>query len=131
MTNQFLHKEYDLCFGQLRFYDERQSNLLKFFFSFVSAIAASQFAIYKLFNSLTEEFFVFFTFLSLVVLVSSILIFMAMVQNRLYFVFMARQINALRGHLMKKEAAEFTENQLYTKTDFSAMRSMGSESLII
>ena len=47
---------------------------------------------------------------------------MAMVQNRLYFVFMARQINALRGHLLKEEASDFTENQLYTKTDFSAIK---------
>lgn len=122
MTNQFLHKEYELCFGQLRFYDERQNSLLKFFFSFVSAIAAAQLAIYKMFNSLTEDFLLFFTFLSLIVLVCSILVFLSMVQNRLYFVFMARQINALRGHMLKEEASEFTENQLYTRTDFSAIK---------
>lgn len=52
----------------------------------------------------------------------SLLIFLSMLQNRLYFVFMARQINAIRGHLMKHEAPMFTENQLYTKTDFSAIK---------
>jgi len=35
---------------------------------------------------------------------------------------MARQINAIRGHLLKHEAPMFKENQLYTKADFSAIK---------
>jgi hypothetical protein len=46
-VNEFLHKEYELCFEQLRFYDERQSNLLKFLFTLTSAVATAQFALYK------------------------------------------------------------------------------------
>ena len=122
MTNNYLHKEYELCFAQLRYYDERQNSLLKFFFSLTTAAAASQFAIYKLFNELTDDFFLFFLFLSVVVVVCSFLIFLSMVQNRLYFVFMARQINALRGHLLNSEAPEFKDNQLYISTDFSAIK---------
>lgn len=122
MTNDFLHKEYELCFEQLRFYDDRQTNLLKFLFTLTSAIAAAQFALYKLFNSPTREFFLCLAFLSVVVFTASLLIFLSMIQNRIYFVFMARQINAIRGHLLKNEASEFTENQLYTRTDFSAVK---------
>lgn len=121
-SNTFLHKEYELCFGQLRFYDERQTNLLKYLFTLTSTIAAAQFALYKVFNSTTHEFFLCLAFLSIVVLTGSFLIYLSMLQNRLYFVFMARQINAIRGHLMKHEAPMFTENQLYTKTDFSAIK---------
>ena len=122
MDNSFLHKEYELCFEQLRFYDERQTNLLKFLFTLTSAVSGAQFALYKLFGAPTREFFVCLGFLSLVVVTASLLIFMSMIQNRLYFVFMARQINAIRGYLLAREAPEFTENQLYTKTDFSAVK---------
>lgn len=122
LSNSFLHKEYELCFGQLRFYDERQTNLLKYLFSITSTVAAAQFALYKLFNSPTHEFFLCLLFLSTIVFTGALLIFMSMLQNRLYFVYMARQINAIRGHLMKHEAPLFQENQLYTKTDFSAIK---------
>ena len=122
MSNIFLHKEYELCFEQLRFYDERQTNLLKYLFTLTSTVAAAQFALYKLFNSPTYEFFLCLAFLSIVVATGSLLIFLSMLQNRLYFVFMARQINAIRGYLMEHEAPRFKENQLYTKTDFSAIK---------
>jgi len=121
-SNLFLYKEYELCFGQLRFYDERQTNLLKYLFTLTSAVAAAQFALYKVINSASYEFFICLAFLSSVVVTGSLLIFLSMLQNRLYFVFMARQINAIRGHLMKHEAPMFTENQLYTNTDFSAIK---------
>ena len=121
-SNVFLHKEYELCFEQLRFYDERQTNLLKYQVTLTSAVATAQYALLKLFNSLTHEFFLSLVFLSVIVLTGSLLIFLSMLQNRLYFVFMARQINAIRGFLTKHEAPMFTENQLYTKTDFSAIK---------
>jgi len=34
-----------------------------------------------------------------------------MLQNRLYFVYIARQINAIRGYMMATEAGEFHNNQ--------------------
>jgi len=122
LSNVFLHKEYELCYGQLRFYDERQTNLLKYLFTLTSTVAAAQFALYKVFNSPNHDFFLCLAFLSTVVFMGSLLIFLSMLQNRLYFVYMARQINAIRGHLMRHEAPKFTENQLYTKTDFSAIK---------
>ena len=122
MSNLFLHKEYELCFGQLRFYDERQTNLLKYLFTLTSAVSAAQFALYKVFDSPTHDFFLCLAFLSTVVVTGSLLIFLSMLQNRLYFVYMARQINAIRGHLLKHEAPMFKENQLYTKADFSAIK---------
>lgn len=122
MKNDYLHKEYELCFEQLRFYDERQINLLKFLFSLTSAVAAAQFALYKLFGAPTKDFHICLAFLAIIVFVGSQLVYLSMVQNRLYFVFTARQINALRRHLLREEAPSFAENQLYTKTDFSAIK---------
>jgi len=121
-TNSFLHKEYELCFAQLKFYDERQINLIKYLFTLSTTVSAAQFALYKTFDYINYDFFICLAFLSTVVVIGSILILLSILQNRLYFVYTARQINAIRGHLLKYEAPMFTKNQLYTKTDFLAIK---------
>lgn len=120
--NSFLQKEYEACFEQLRFYDERQNDLLKFLFTLTSAVAGGLFAIYKVLGSATHEFFLCLAFLAWVVFVATVLLYLSMLQNRLYFVFIARQINAIRGFCLAREAPEFTQNQLYTSTDFPAIK---------
>jgi hypothetical protein len=122
MGNEFLHKEYELCFQQFRYYDDRQNNLIKYLVTLTSSIATAVFAIYKFLEAPTQQFFICQTFLSAVVFVASVLIYLSMLQNRLYFVFIARQLNAIRGFLLREEAAEFKNNQLYTSTDFSATK---------
>lgn len=122
MANDYLKKEYELCFTQLRFYDDRQANLLQYLFTLTSAVATAQFAVYKVLNGITPEFFICQTFLSIVVFVVTVLLYSAMLQNRLYFVMIARQINAIRGYLMKTEAEGFENNQLYTSIDFPALK---------
>jgi len=118
----FLYKEYEMCFEQLRFYDNRSSNLLKYLFTLTSSVATAQFAIYKLTQTLDSRFFTSHAFLSFVVFIATLLLFLGMLQNRLYFVYTARQINAIRGFLLATECSEFTENQLYTSTNFSALK---------
>lgn len=120
--NSFLEKEYEMCFEQIRFYDERQNELLKYLFTLTSAVAAGQFAIYKVLGSESREFFLCLAFLSGVVFVATILIYLSMLQNRLYFVFTARQINAIRGFCLAQDAPDFKGNQLYTSTDFRAIK---------
>jgi hypothetical protein len=122
MRQDFLLKEYELCFEQLRFYDNKHSDILKFLFTLTSAVATAQFAIYKFFKAPTQGFFLCQTFLSSIVFVASALLFLAMLQNRLYFVFVTRQINAIRKFLLETEAREFKDNQLYTSTDFPALK---------
>jgi hypothetical protein len=122
MSNQYLLKEYELCFAQLRFYDERHDNLLKYLFSLTAAVATAQFAVYKLLEGPTFGFFACQAFLSTIVFIATLLLYLAMLQNRLYFVYTARQLNAIRGFLMFSEASEFKNNQLYTSTDFSAFK---------
>jgi len=122
MSNEYLMKEYELCFEQLRFYDERHSNILKYLFSLTSAVATAQFAIYKLFKGATHGFFTCQAFLSIVVFIATLLLFLSMLQNRLYFVYIARQLNAIRGYLMETEAKGFLNNQLYTSADFPALK---------
>ena len=118
----FLIKEYELCFEQLRFYDNRQENLLKYLFTLTTSVATAQFAIYKLIHTTDSRFFIFQSFLSVIVFIASTLLFLSMLQNRLYFVFVAKQINAIRGFFLSTDSADFKNNQLYTSTSFSALK---------
>lgn len=122
MASEFLLKEYDLCFEQLRFYDTRQEGLLKYLFTLTSATAAAQFAVLQFLGSPTDTFFAAQGFLFLVVFTASLLLYLMMLQNRLYFIFIARQINAIRKHMLETDAVAFAENQLYTSTSFSAFK---------
>jgi hypothetical protein len=122
MAHDYLLKEYELCFEQLRFYDKRQESILQYLFSLASAATTAEFAVYKFLHSATVDFFWFLSFLSGVVFVSTLLLTMSLVQNRLYFIYIARQLNAIRGYLMRVEAGGFHDNQLYTSTNFPALK---------
>ncbi len=122
MSHEFLLKEYELSFDQLRFYDTRHESLLKYSFSLTSAVATAQFGIYRLLNGATPVFFTCAAILSGLVFVATALLFLTMLQNRLYFVYVARQINAIRGYLMEVDAKGFSHNQMYTSTDFHALK---------
>lgn len=122
MAQDYLMKEYELCFEQLRFYDERHENILKYMFSLTAAVATAQFAVYQYLHGATVGFFGFEALLSALVFIATLLLFMALVQNRLYFVYVARQLNAIRGYLMEVEAAGFKNNQMYTSFDFPALK---------
>jgi hypothetical protein len=54
-----------------------------------------------------------------------------MVQNRIYFTFAAKQINAIRKYLLENEAPYFKENQMYTSTGFSAFKFFSIQTLMI
>ncbi len=122
MNNAFLYKEYELNYEQLRFYDSRQENTFLYLFTLTSSVATAIFAIYKFFLSATPGFYKCHLFLSTIVFVATVLLYAAMIQNRLYFVFTARQLNAIRAYLLKVETPEFQDNQLYTSTNFPAVK---------
>jgi hypothetical protein len=122
MANEYLMKEYELCFEQLRFYDERHEKVLTYTFNLTAAAATAQFAIFNLLHGATVGFFEFAAILSGLIFIATVLLFMAQLQNRLYFVYVARQLNAIRGYLMSVDAASFRNNQMYTSFDFPALR---------
>jgi hypothetical protein len=129
MANDYLIKEYELCFKQLRFYDTRHENLLKYLCSITSAVATAQFAVYQLLHGATTQFLVCEGLLSGLVFIGTVLLFLAMLQNRLYFVFIARQLNAIRGYLMEVAADGFEKNQMYTSTNFPALKPLSVHTL--
>jgi len=122
MSIEYLLKEYELSYKQLQYYDDRHSNILKYTFTLTSSVATAQFAIFRFFQGATQDLFAFQAILSVIVFVATLLLYLAMLQNRLYFFFMARQLNAIRGYLMITEAGDFHSNQLYTSTDFPVLK---------
>ncbi|SRR6266542_4551523 len=131
MAHEYLLKEYELCFEQLRFYDQRQESLLKYAITLTSAIATAQFAIYRLLHDSVVEFFQCSAILSSLVFIGILLLFLAMLQNRLYFIYVARQLNAIRGYLMEAEAGNFKNNQMYISTDFPALKACSIHTFVL
>jgi hypothetical protein len=117
MGNDYLYKEYELCFNQLQYYDSRQVDLLNV------SVTGALFALYKFLHGTNQLYFQCQMTVSVVVFVGSVLLFFAMVQNRLYFVFTARQINSIRGYLITNEVLGFTNmNRMYLDKDLPAVQ---------
>lgn len=131
MDYTFLYREYEECFKQLRFYDERQVGLVNYILTLSSTAATVIFGLYKLFEKDMSKFFLAQSVLSLIIYVSIIVIIAGMVQNRIYFTFAAKQINAIRKHFLENEASYFKENQMYTSTSFSAFKFLSIQTLMI
>jgi len=122
MSSEFLYKEYECCFEQLRYYDTRHFDTLKYIFTLSSSASAALFALYNLFKLTSKEFYIFQSLLTLIVFVSTLILYLTMVRNRLCFVRVARQLNAIRGFLLETEAMGFTNNQLYTSTNTESFK---------
>jgi hypothetical protein len=129
VANEYLFKEYELCFEQLRFYDARAESLLKYLCTLTSSITVALFAIYQIQNGPTFGFYQCMSFLCGLVSIATMLLVLAMLQNRLYFVYVARQLNAIRGYLMEVDAGGFRNNQMYTSTDFPALKPVSVHSI--
>lgn len=122
MPSEFLIKEYEMCFEQLRFYDTRQEELLKYMFTLTSAAAAAQFAVLQFLGKASTIFFSAQGFFCLVVFIATLLLYLMMLQNRLYFVFVTRQVNAVRKHLLETDAPTFGDNRMWLASDFPAFK---------
>jgi hypothetical protein len=121
MTEQtFLLKEYELCYEQLRYYDTRHSSTLKYLIALTSSMATAMFAIYKLFGVLNNTFYIVLSLLSFVVFIGSIILYLLMLQNRVYFVLIAKQINSLRRYFC--DQCPSFENQLWVSTTISPFK---------
>jgi hypothetical protein len=109
MAEEFLLKEYELCFQQLRFYDEREESILKYTFTLASTVATALFAVYKYLQEKGTQFpfpFGLFAALASLLFFITLLLFLAAVSNRYYFVKAARQVNAIRKHFIERADRE-------------------------
>ena len=119
----FLLTEYECCFEHLRYYDTRHTATLKYLISLASAVAAALFALYKYFAAPTAHYCSLQALLAAVVWVGSLLLYLSMVENRVYFIRIARQINMIREYFLKSDAAEYRpRNQLWRNPQMPMFR---------
>jgi len=131
LNTNFLYKEYEQCFKQMRFYDERQTSYVKFAITLTSSIATILLAVYKLSGENTTEFWLFQSYVCFIVFIGICLIVISMVQNRLYFIYPAKQVNAIRKYLLANEITEFKTNQMYLSTKFSPFKLLSTQTIMI
>jgi len=97
----FTQKDFELCFEQLKFYDDREISALKYLFSISSGAASLVFTIYGIVKTPTSGFFGFLSFLSIVVFLTTLILYCSALHNRIYFVLTASHINRIRKHFMQ------------------------------
>ena len=120
--NDFLRIEYESCLSLLKYYDDRQLSLVKFTTGASSSIVALMFGFHTFRTGAQPYFWHFVTALSGVATLGLLAVFAAMVQNRLYFIYPARQVNAIRRAMLAQVTTEFSDNQMYLTTDVRAFK---------
>ena len=126
----FLKVEYESCLGLIKYYDERHLSLVKFTTGISSSAISLVFGFYALGASVQNHFWSFAAVLTGVAGLGLLAVFVAMIQNRLYFVYPARQVNAIRKVMLQKVASEFTDNQMYISSDFPAFKFLSLHALM-
>jgi len=127
--NEFLKLEYEQCMALVKYYDERYHTLVKFAAGLSSGVPTLLLGFYGLGNKVAAMFWDVAVFVFLVTMIGLVSILAAITQTRLYFVYPARQINAIRGEFLQTEAKEFTNNQMYLDTSFNAFRWSSSHTI--
>ena len=120
--DEFLKLEYEKCLELLKHYDERQLSLLKFTTGVSSSVISLVFGFHAISPAAQPYFWHFAAVLTGVTSLGLLAVFIAMVQNRLYFVYPARQVNAIRGAMLPKIQSEFSNNQMYVTPNVPAFK---------
>lgn len=128
--DKFEEIEYKQCLASMKYFDDRYLSLLKFATGIASAAPP---VIYVLFNLDFEtdlDYWNFMTFLSLITALGLSALFVAMIQNRLYFIYPARQVNSIRNSQFSGKNPPVFQNQMYTDTNINAFKWVSSQTLI-
>jgi len=126
----FLKVEYESCLGLVRYYDERHQSLVKFSTAISSSVTSLIFGFRTFGAEAHTHFWSFAAALSGVAALGLLVIFVAMVQNRLYFVYPVRQVNAIRRAMRTNVASEFVDNQMYLSSAVRAFKFLSLHSLM-
>lgn len=127
--NEFLKLEYERCMDLVKFYDERHHSLMKFSAGLSSGVPTLLLGIYGLGTNITPVFWDVAAFICLITMVGLLSILAAITQTRLYFVYPARQLNAIRRESLLADAKDFTNNQMYLDTTFGAFKWNSSQTI--
>ena len=88
------------------------------------------FGFYTISAGTQQYFWHFAAVLSGVAALGLLAVFAGMVQNRLYFVYPARQVNAIRRAMLARVSQEFSDNQMYLTTDLRAFKFLSLHTLM-
>jgi hypothetical protein len=127
--NEFLKIEYEQCLSLIKYYDERHQSLVKFCAGLSSAVPSLLLAIFQLGGQAATHFWEFTALISGVTALGLLAVFTVLVQTRLYFIYPARQVNAIRRVGLESQT-EFSNNQMYLDTTFNAFKWSSSHTLL-
>lgn len=120
--NDFMKTEYTECLSLLKYYDERYHSMVKFSAGLSSAVPSLLMGLYTMRDMTIDNFWPFASFVSAMTSLGLLAIFTVMIQLRLYFIYPARQVNALRRTFLSMPETTFQDNQMYLDTTFSAFK---------
>jgi hypothetical protein len=130
VMNDFLKAEYEQCYSLLKYYDERHQSLVKYATGMTSAVPTLLYMVFQIGDS-TSQYFWHFTFIiSILLSIGLLSIYTVLIQTRLYFIYPARQLNAIRKYCIDELNQQSFENQMYTSTTFNAFKLLSTQSML-
>ena len=126
--NEFLKKEYEICIDLIKYYDQRQVSSLQISAGLSSAVATVLLALAHDVQVLTPPFLHLIALTAGVTAISLTAFLTMMVQTRLYFIFPARQANAIRSKELAEIEDQFTNNRMYLDSSFPAFKIASTQS---
>jgi hypothetical protein len=128
-NNSFTEVEYTQCLSLLKYYDEKQTSLVKFATAISTGMPAIFFGLQKNGGFDQTVYLQMTALLSFIICISLLVIYIALVQNRLYFVYPARQVNAIRKAILSSRLKPAFANQMYTDVNFNAFKFLSTHTL--
>ena len=127
----FLKMEFPQSVNLVMFYDTRQNELVKFASGLAAAVPTAILAFRGTSGTSAKTTLGFTAVVAMVGVISLVSIFAALVQNRVYFVFSAREANALRARMIEAlTGLDKTEkNLMYQRHDFPMFVPLSSHTL--
>ena len=131
--NDYLKSEYDQCFSLIKYYDDKHLSLVKYSVGLSSGIPAFLIAIFRFGPAdIKAQIWALTGLVTLMTFLSLLILYVVLVQNRLYFIYPARQVNAIRKlYIEKMIDEECFHNQMYVSTKFNAWKWLSSQTLLI
>ena len=127
--DEFLKTEYEQCLSLIKYYDEKHQSLVKFCAGLSSSVPTLLLAVFQLGGGVAAHFWQFTSLIAGVTALGLLAIFTVLIQTRLYFIYPARQVNAIRRVSLESQSV-FSNNQMYLDTTFSAFKWASSHTLL-
>ncbi len=133
---EFLKSEYGTSIDLIKYYDGRHVDLLKFASGLSAGVSTVVFGFYGLSETAAKYVWDFATFIAATTALALVAVFAAMVRNRVYFVFPARQANMIRSVLFPEgkpdgggEKQARAANQMYSTREVPMFDFLSTQSL--